>query len=74
MKVHLISAVGDDGIDIEANVESGLTVEDLLTKFDRRMLDKKLAILVNGSRSDLSRVLQDGDTVSVVPATISGSC
>jgi len=61
----------DDGI-IELEYTPGMTVADALSKTDVEKTDIKYSLLVNNIRKNPEDVLEDGDTVMVMPLLAGG--
>jgi len=61
----------DDGI-IELEFSPGMTVADAIAKTDVESTDIKYSLLVNNARTQPEDVLEDGDTVMVMPLLAGG--
>ena len=61
----------DDGI-IELEFSSGMTVADAIAKTDVESTDIKYSLLVNNARKKPEDILEDGDTVMVMPLLAGG--
>jgi len=61
----------DDGL-LELEYITGMTVADALAATDLSKTDVKYSVLVNNTRRKLEDVLDDGDTVMVMPLLAGG--
>jgi len=61
----------DDGI-VELEFTPGMTVADAIAKTDVENTDIKYSLLVNNARKQPEDVLEDGDTVMVMPLLAGG--
>jgi uncharacterized protein YneR len=73
MKVYFINNTGG-GYSGEIEVEEGTTIEKFFTQqMGEDKLASDFAVTVNKLETSPSRVLQDGDTVTIVPGKYSGA-
>ena len=61
----------DDGI-VKLEYTPGMTVADAIAKTDVENTDIKYSLLVNNARKNPEDVLEDGDTVMVMPLLAGG--
>ena len=52
--------------------KAGVSIEQLFTETSVDYKTYRMTILVNGSRKDVDYVLQDGDTLTVMPLVAGG--